>query len=552
MRLTLWASALALLVATGASAASVNPLAGGLSGGTGSAFNPNTQQLFITEQNSGELSRFDVATNTLATVHTGLFYPVSVALLDNTYAYVTSRDGRLYKCALNANTHSELLTGLGLPWQIAIDSPSATAYVTNANTGNLWKVSLWGASKTLVTTGLTRAWGVAMSADAQTAYITDGSRLMRFNLATQALTEVATGIDGITTLEWADDARSALYVVDTATSRVRRVDLSTSPATVSHVAYLPATANAVSRGSNPNVVYAVSNGSLNQILLASSNAPVITRVGHIPSTQIDAITGRATTDPAYFFYVKNASFGGSPHLFLNYPNLRNLSVASYRVFVDNNAMAERASWNNYKWNGSTFVLTPVAPDANGFYAVPSAADTWAIPDLGFILDTLKLSTGRHLITVKTYDAAKNLLATQGQVMLQVDNSGPTMHIDEISHDGSPVDACALITSGSATLDFTFTASDAQGHLFNYALTDSWGHGKSAVITSDQYHGVHDSVSTWSGVSGATVSYTLSCAQCAHAFTLSGYSNTTNGFGYIQQASDSEHIAVYLPGGVCAP
>lgn len=93
---------------------------------------------------------------------------------------------------------------------------------------------------------------------------------------------------------------------------------------------------------------------------------------------------------------------------------------------------------------------------------------------------------------------------------------------------------------------------ALGHLFNYALTDSWGHGKSAVITSDKYIGAHDSVATWSGVSGATVSYTLSCAQCAHAFTLSGYSNTINGFGYIQQSSDSEHIAVYLPGGVCAP
>lgn len=552
MRLTPWASALVLLVATVASATTVNPLASGLSGGTATAFNPNTQQLFFTEMNSGELSRFEVATNTVTTVHTGLFYPLSVALLDNTYAYVTTRDGRIFKCALNANTHSELMTGLGLPWQMVIDSPSATAYVTDANTGNLWKVSLLGVTKTLIPTGLTNAWGLAMSADFQTAYITDGTRLMKFNLATHTLTEVATGFNGITTLEWADDARSALYVVENRYSRVSRVDLSTSPATVSLLANVPASPGTVSRGSNPNVVYEVSSGSLNQILLASSAAPVITRVGHIPSTQIDAVTGLATTDPTYFFYVKNASFGGSPHLFLNYPNLRSVGAAYYRVYVDSNVNAERASWTNYKWNGSTFVLTPVGPDANGYFAVPAAADTWAIPDLGFILDTTKLSSGKHVITVKTYSSSFLTLGTQGQVSLLIDNAGPTMHIDGISHDGVPVDECALITSGSSTLDFTFTASDAQGHLFNYALTDSWGHGKSAVVTSDQYLGVHDAATTWSGVSGALVSYALSCAQCAHAFTVSGYSNTTNGFGYIQWSSDSEHVAVYLPGGVCAP
>jgi hypothetical protein len=54
------------------------------------------------------------------------------------------------------------------------------------------------------------------------------------------------------------------------------------------------------------------------------------------------------------------------------------------------------------------------------------------------------------------------------------------------------------------------------------------------------------------VTSATVSYTLSCAQCAHSFSLSGYSNTTNGFGLIQSSSDLEHVAVYLPGGTCSP
>jgi DNA-binding beta-propeller fold protein YncE len=234
-----WAPVLALLVATTAGAASVNPLGGGLSGGYGSAFNPATQQLFFAEQYSGEVSRFDLSNNTVTTVHTGLVGPSGLAMFSN-YVYITTRDGRLFKGAPGSNTRSEVTNGLGMPQQLVIDANNATAYVIESANGDLWKVNLWGGQKTATPTGLSGAIGLAMSADFQTAYITDAVRLVKLDLGTGALTEVINGLDHAFFLEWADDARTALYVTErTSPGRVRRIDLSTTPATITLVANVP-------------------------------------------------------------------------------------------------------------------------------------------------------------------------------------------------------------------------------------------------------------------------------------------------------------------------
>ncbi|WP_224369587.1 hypothetical protein [Hyalangium versicolor] len=559
MKVLTWASALALLVATAASGATVTTVATGLVGGHGSAFNPATQELFFTEYLSDKLSRFDVATGTVTTIHTGLGEPLAVDILyvsGTYYPYVATRDGRVFKCAPHSSTHTEVTNGLSTPRQMVIDSANAVAYISDSGTTGIWKVNLYGGQKTLIPTGLTSLIGLAMSADFQTAYLTDSSRLLKFDLKTQTLTTLVSRLRSPAGLAWANDAKTALYVVegDSTTSRVRRIDLATTPAGNTLVADVPSPASSVVRALDPDILYEVSDGSVNQIRLSGGLplGPVITRVGHIPSTTIDAATGLATTDPAYYFYVKNASFGGSPHIMLNFPGIRGVGGAYYRVFVDGSATPSKAIWNNYKWNGSTFVLTQVAPDANGYFAVPTASEIWAVPDLGFILNTQPLlSNAKHTVTVKTYTSAYALLATQRQVSLLIDNTGPTMEINQITHDGLPLDECGLVTSGSANLGFTFVAFDPQGRLFNYALVDRWGHGKSALITSDQYLNVHDSSTTWAGVNPTSVNYTLSCTSCSHTFTLSGYSNTTDGFGMVQFSSDSESVAIYLPLGTCS-
>ncbi len=547
--------ALGVLAAASAQGASVTPLAAGLGNGMGSAYHPTQNKLFFTECATGELSRFDPGNNTVAVIHTGFVCPTGVAMWPNqTFGYVTTRDGNLWKASTGSNTHTLVASGLGVPMQVALDTSNGIAYTIDAASGTLWKVSVWGGPKVAIATGLTTGYGLLMSPDFKTAYLSEPTRVVRLDLQSGILTNVVTGLSFAQQLEWANDDRSALYVTDRGGgSKVLRVDLTVTPATTTLVANVPPNVASVTRGVDPGALYVITDAYLSRINLMGGAAlgPVITRVGFIPSTEIDAASGLATTQPGYFFYVKNASFGGSPHLYLNFPGIRNAGAAYYRVFLDGSATPQKASWTNYKWNVSSFALETVVPDASGYYAVPGAAEIWAIPDMGFVLDTLPLTNAKHTVTVKLYTAAKALLPDSGTVSLLVDNVPPVATLTQISHDGSKLDECALISSGSPTLEFTFSAYDPQGHLFSYALSDAWGHGKSAGIVEDHYLGVHDASPTWTGVDPKVVSYTLSCTTCAHSFHLDAWSNTTNGFSLIHHSTDLDHVAIYLPGGVCS-
>ena len=62
--------------------------------------------------------------------------------------------------------------------------------------------------------------------------------------------------------------------------------------------------------------------------------------------------------------------------------------------------------------------------------------------------------------------------------------------------------------------------------------------------------MHDASPVWSGVNPQSVVYTFSNTACAHQIHLGGWSNTTNGYGQIHYAADTEHIAIYLGGVPC--
>jgi hypothetical protein len=125
-----------------------------------------------------------------------------------------------------------------------------------------------------------------------------------------------------------------------------------------------------------------------------------------------------------------------------------------------------------------------------------------------------------------------------------------MDIQLVEHDGQPLNECALITSGTATINVTFKAWDAEGHLHSYGLMDHWGSAQGAEIESDQYIGVHDGSLTWSGVNPLVVPYTFTNTACAHQIALGGWANTTNGYSLVHYAGDTEHIAIYLGGLPC--
>jgi hypothetical protein len=437
-----------------------------------------------------------------------------------------------------------------MPHEIVLDPVGFVAYTVDFLGGNLYRVSLGGGSTTTLVSGLTNPLGLLLSPDFGTAFVAEPDRILEINLTTLATNVVVTGLTNAFFMDWADDSQSAIYVVERdPANRLTRVDLSVSPATKSVIATVPFRPSSVVRSADPNVVYVASDSVISKVELASPGGPIITRIGHIPSTEINWADGLATTSPSYFFYVKNASFGGSPHIMLNFPTMRALGARYYRVYAG--GVLQQETWTNYRWNGSTFVPQTVAPVASGFYGVPSSTELWATPDLGFVLDTSKLTNDRHVVVVALYDASFGFLSGGlGYVALRVDNNGPLMNIEEVWHDGARLDECALVVSGTPDLSFVFTARDAEAHLFNYRLVDRWGSGASALVTSDEYIGVHDSSTTWPGVTSAVVNYTLSNTACSHSFELDGWSNTVNGFNRIHHRSDLEHIAVYLGGPTC--
>jgi hypothetical protein len=308
----------------------------------------------------------------------------------------------------------------------------------------------------------------------------------------------------------------------------------------------------VVRTLNPNILYVASDSQISKINLSGGmGGPIITRLGFIPSTSVDFTSGLGTTDPAYFYYVKNISFGSTVHIMLNFPGMRNVGATHYVVTVDGQPLtaALKESWTNYKWNGSTFVLDTILPDAYGRYAIPSASTLYAIPDLGFAWDTTKLSNTRHTLQVHLLNSRGGYIRIN-QVAAMIDNIAPTFEINQIRHDGVALNECALTTSGSPNLEFIITAFDPQGHLYNYALADRWGHGNSNPITADSYIGVHDGSPLWPGISANIVNYTLTNTACSHSFSLSGWANTTNGYGMIHYREDLDHVAIYLGGQTC--
>ena len=544
-------AAMASLVPAAAQAGpQVTPYVSPLSVGTGSAYHPTNQHVYFLEASAGKLSKVNTANGVVTTIQTGLVHPDDVALWPGAnIAYITTRNGELWRASTLSNARTLVTSGLGIPLELVLDPGNLAVYTVDYAGGTLWKVQILGGSKTAVVTGLNAPRGLLMSTDFKTAFITEADRLVSVDLQTQQVTELVGSLVNPWYMDWAADDHSAIYLVDKDPgNRLHRVDLATSPVSLQAVTPLPAGPWSVVRSANPDVLYVASKSVLSKLsLTGGAGGPIITRLGFIPSTEIDSVTGQATTDPAYFFYVKNASFGGSIHVMLNFPGMLGAGAGYYKVFVD--AGPDIATWTNYKWNGATFLLQNVGPSA-GFYKIPAPGEIWAIPDLGFVLDSTKYTNTTHKLRVALYDPFLAPLNLEGEVTILVDNNPPVMDIQLVEHDGQPLNECALITSGSAQIDITFKAWDAEGHLHSYGLADHWGSGQGAGITSDQYIGVHDASLVWSGVNPQVTPYTFSNTACAHQIALGGWANTTNGYSLVHYASDTEHIAIYLGGIPC--
>lgn len=270
---------------------------------------------------------------------------------------------------------------------------------------------------------------------------------------------------------------------------------------------------------------------------------VIAGVGLIPATQI-TVDGYATTDASYYLHVEDAVFAGTLNLIGNRVTLQSLwtgGARRYRVqhqFAVGGFSPLDQTWSNYHWNGATFVLVTFAPDANHTYPMANPADAYSIADLLLQWASATAPAGLHQFRVEFLDAANNPVASPAQtVTLLVDNSLPTVHIDDIRHAGASIPACAIVKMTSPTdgVQCVITAFDAPGHLLSWGVDAEWGDNHSAGIASGTYPAPHPPTHLWTGVSAVTVpspGVYIPPVTCAYLFRIAASKRATNGYSYI--------------------
>jgi len=537
-----------------AEAATVTPVATGLKAAIGQSYHKSDNSVFFVDWSAGNLAQLNLMNQKVSVFATGYVNPQDVQVVSNgSDAFVTTRDGNLWQTSINTSTKVNIASGLGMPHQLVIDEAAWVAYTVDYSGGTLWMVDLKTSEKTALATGLEHPTGLLMSADYKTAFVAEPTQIVSVSLKGNSTRKVLTsGLTNAFYMEWANSTRSALYFVERdPANRLSRLDLSSRVPVRSLITTVPFRPSSVVRSGDPNVLYVASDSEISKVQLREPlSGPVILALGLIPSTAVNDGTGLATTEASYLLPVKNAAFGGEVQIIVNFDEMRNQQAAYYKIVMDSNSDSQPAieSWVNYKWNGSAFVAQTIIPNSNGLYSIPAASEVYSVPDLGFVLNTTKYPAGVHKVHVELYNSAQAKISSSS-ISMDIDNVAPSMQINGISHDGSPLNQCALITSGSSTIQITATAWDNQGHLYDYSLVDEWGHGNSFLVKEDSYSPVHDGQTTWYGVKSDVVSLNLSqtSTACAHSIVIQGYGNVTNGEGYIQYASDFDTLAVYLGG-----
>ena len=369
-----------------------------------------------------------------------------------------------------------------------------------------------------------------MSADLSSAYVTQQTStskgtLTRYDLASSTGTLLYTSATApLFFLTWADPSESALLVTERdPANQVWRVDLTTSPVTVASLATgVPARPSSVAITSPTNLLIC-SDSEISDLDLTGGafgpSGPVFLGIGLVPitsiknSSPINPLTdGFATTAPGYYLQVTDSPFGSSLPLMINHAGVYAAPVNAryYQLLVDGSQPLQ--SFDDYLWNGTTFVLQTTSPLPGGFYPVRTPTQLWYNPTLGYILDTSILSNGIHEISVKLFDASKNPITVPATTIqsrwVQIDNGWPTAAIDQILQILPPlgrhaVGPCAMVTTGADAFTFVITADDPEQHLLSWNLTALWGANKSKPVASDDYSH-HLPGPLWAGITSTAV------------------------------------------------
>lgn len=571
-------------------------MATGLTAGVGVAADPTGNAVYYVDWNGGTLRRIrltppgcDASTPCpINTVASGFSHPEDVALdVVHNHAYVTTRDdpgttGALWRVDLGTGTKTLITFNLGAPHQIALDIATNSAYVVGFDIGRLWKVNLATGSKTTVGIGLDHPVGLALTADRTRAYITEqpagGGRLAEYDTATHMrIRNVLTGLTGPFFLSWTDPAQIALYLVQRSpVNNVLRVDITTSTSTPV-ISGLPSNASGIALNAVGSVAYVTTDQFVVRVDLASLpfGEPVFLSVGHVPSTKI--VDGYATTDPGYFYQVKDSPFGGTLNIFGNLSNFKALGATHYRVKVSKDGgpfTALALSWNAYRWNPTTseYELTAVGPiPGDDRYAIPpeypALAARWLPPFL--MMQWPSGVNGMYTFSVEIWKLTppstwSNLTALlpppKNKLTLKVDNDPANVDLTNIRlHGGAVLDTCAVLTTPAfppaPKLDVTLTANDPNGHLLSYGVTAYFGHNSppATVVPTESYssHVNADGLHLWKGpinLIAPPAGWTPTC-NCAHTLFLDVWKRTIDGYQYLKYAQSHQSITIMNAGPV---
>ena len=546
-------------------------IATGFGGNVGCAYRRSTDQLLIVDSTSpSTIYAVNAHTHVKTVIGTGYTALHDIALsADGLHAYLAESPGSLLRVALaSANRASATVVASGLNGaeQIALDEAHGFAYVAEFTAGQLQRINLADGTRKAVVTGVFCPYGLLVTSDGRFAYVSDQlSQILRFDLESNTHTVIASGLNGPRFLTWADAGESViLFPQANPTGTVCKLDLTASAAVTAIAGPTPPDVRSVAVLS-PEQLLITSHEAISHISLTDSvyspAGPILLGIEFVPADIKHLPGGYADTskDSGYFFYIKDAPFGGTLPLMINHDHARNLSPAAafYQVFITAQGGAPvmvQQPFSDYRWSVALnqFELVTRVP-TNGYYPVRAAGEIWLNYWLGLLLDTTGQPNGLNTISVKLFSAQSaaseigHSTDTGRSATVMIDNTVPTARIEQILHDGLPVNTCAIVNSGSHTFTFGVTAS-APRHLRGWALVAYWGDNQSKSVSGDDYSAHASTSHIWTGLSNglvpppgptpwdATVANDQTSIHCAHLFSLSAWDRVINGWGYIHDAA----------------
>jgi hypothetical protein len=552
--------------------AAPTPIFSAADGALGCDYVLSKNQLLFVEDDGDIDSVLLNAAHTHAIVGTGYGKLADIKVsTDGTHAYVTDATSllRVSLSNLNKAAATTVAGAMTAPQQIFLDEAHGCAYVLEfAASGRILRVSLPGGTVTTVATGVVNGHGLLLSTGGQFAYVTESSgHVLRISLSTGNRQVVAT-LPRPTFLAWFDDSESKILVTQhDPVNKLVQIDLTQTPATMTDLATFPKNPAGIAVVGS-STVYVASETIISELALSAFAAhdPIFMGIGHVPVSRIGGNAGApatipagmATTDPAYFFHVVDAPFGGTLGLMFNHTAARAQHAAFYRVVVDNTHVQAVSPFSDYLWNPGTqsFELganpTPVGPS----YTVRGAGELWYNPWLGAFIDTTPLTNGIHRIGFQLFNSGGTEIghvtdAGRFAIVL-IDNGLPIASIDRILHNGVEVPVCAIEHLGVDKWTFDITARDAEKHLLSWSMSAMWGNNQSKPVGSGSY--THVANGEWEGLppDPHTVPipppWTATTADphstnCAHTFYLGVWDRVINGWSYIHYADYHKSITI---------